>query len=98
MGIAVAGLTSDARLLCKYMRNECLNHKFVYESPHDSYSLIFKIAESTINYYQNLSRKLSRHPNDPMGLVFLLLLTMYKFIHQNNGTHLYETQPNGEFF
>ena len=46
IGIAVAGLTSDARLLCKYMRNECLNHKYVYESPHDTYSLIFKIAES----------------------------------------------------
>lgn len=27
MGIAVAGLTADGRVLCKYMRNECLNHR-----------------------------------------------------------------------
>jgi hypothetical protein len=27
MGIAIAGLTGDGRSLCKYMRNECLNHR-----------------------------------------------------------------------
>lgn len=27
MGIAIAGLTADARSLAKYMRTECLNHK-----------------------------------------------------------------------
>ena len=28
MGIAISGLVSDGRSLCKYMRNECLNHKY----------------------------------------------------------------------
>ena len=27
MGIAISGLVSDGRSLCKYMRSECLNHK-----------------------------------------------------------------------
>jgi hypothetical protein len=27
LGIAIAGLTADARVLCKYMRTECLNHR-----------------------------------------------------------------------
>ena len=27
MGIAISGLTADGRVLCKYMRNECLNHR-----------------------------------------------------------------------
>lgn len=27
MGIAIAGLTADGRVLCKYMRNECINHR-----------------------------------------------------------------------
>lgn len=27
MGVAIAGLTADARSLAKYMRTECLNHK-----------------------------------------------------------------------
>jgi hypothetical protein len=26
MGIAISGLTADGRILCRYMRNECLNH------------------------------------------------------------------------
>ena len=29
MGIAISGLVSDGRSLCRYMRNECLNHKWV---------------------------------------------------------------------
>ena len=29
MGIAMAGLTADGRVLCKYMRNECINHRCV---------------------------------------------------------------------
>jgi hypothetical protein len=28
MGIAIAGLTADGRVLCKYMRNECINHRY----------------------------------------------------------------------
>ena len=30
MGIAISGLTADARVLCRYMRNECLNHRRVF--------------------------------------------------------------------
>ncbi len=29
MGIAIAGLTADGRILCRHMRNECLNHRSV---------------------------------------------------------------------
>lgn len=32
LGIAISGLTADGRILCRYMRNECLNHRYVYES------------------------------------------------------------------
>jgi 20S proteasome alpha/beta subunit len=28
LGIAIAGLTADGRVLCKYMRNECINHRW----------------------------------------------------------------------
>ncbi len=28
MGLAISGLTADGRVLCKYMRNECLNHRW----------------------------------------------------------------------
>jgi len=47
--MAMAGLTADASnnifyivlgVLCKYMRNECLNYKYVYESEHPVKRLI----------------------------------------------------------
>ena len=27
LGMAVSGLNADGRVLCRYLRNECLNHK-----------------------------------------------------------------------
>ena len=46
MGIAIAGLTADARLMCKYMRNECLNYWFNHDSQHPCARLVSKIGES----------------------------------------------------
>jgi 20S proteasome subunit alpha 6 len=47
IGMAISGLTADARVLCKYMRNESLNYKLTYGSNQPLNRLIFKIAEST---------------------------------------------------
>jgi hypothetical protein len=33
MGISIAGLTADARLLSRYMRTECLNHRYAHDEP-----------------------------------------------------------------
>jgi len=33
MGIAISGVIPDGRILCKYMRIQCLTHKFVYGAP-----------------------------------------------------------------
>ena len=32
MGISIAGLSADARILSRFMRNECLNHLYGYSS------------------------------------------------------------------
>lgn len=45
MGIAIAGLTADGRILCRYMRNECLNHRFVYDSPMPLGRLVRQLAD-----------------------------------------------------
>ena len=47
IGMAISGLTADARVLCKYMRNESLNYKLTYNSNQPLNRLIFKIADST---------------------------------------------------
>lgn len=33
LGISIAGLAADARILSRFMRNECLNNKYAYDSP-----------------------------------------------------------------
>ncbi|VVB09868.1 unnamed protein product [Arabis nemorensis] len=33
IGVAIAGLTVDGRVLSRYMRSELINHSFTYESP-----------------------------------------------------------------
>lgn len=32
MGIVISGMTADARFLCKFLRNECLNYWYTHES------------------------------------------------------------------
>jgi 20S proteasome subunit alpha 6 len=41
----VAGLTADARSLCKLMRTECLEHHYVYESPMPVQRLVLMVAD-----------------------------------------------------
>jgi len=47
VGIALSGLIADARVLCKFMRTECLQHKFVYESPVLTQRLCNLVADSS---------------------------------------------------
>jgi 20S proteasome subunit alpha 6 len=44
MALAMSGMTSDARIICKTMRNECLNHNYAYESIHPVERLVEKIS------------------------------------------------------
>lgn len=48
IGMAMSGLTADARVLCKYMRNECLNYKLTFGSNQPINRLLFKVAESIL--------------------------------------------------
>lgn len=45
IGIAIAGLTADGRVLSRYLRNECINHAFVYESPLPVSRLAVRLAD-----------------------------------------------------
>jgi 20S proteasome subunit alpha 6 len=50
IGMAIAGLTGDARIICKYMRNEALNYKSVYNSNHPLQRLIEKVMSSKLGF------------------------------------------------
>ena len=85
MGIAIAGLTADARYLCKFMRSECLNYWYTHDSHHPTERLINKIAKK--------SQIKTNHPaKRPFG-VGLLVGSV-----DETGTHLFETCPSGNYF
>lgn len=83
IGMAISGLTADARVICKFMRTECLNHKYVYDSPHPFGRLLNKVAEKS-------QIKTQRQSKRPYGVG--LLVAGY----DQDGPHLYETSPTGD--
>jgi 20S proteasome subunit alpha 6 len=85
VGVGIAGLTADARSLAKWMRNECLNHKYVYGTPIKTYSLVTDLADRHQRTTQTYVRR-------PYG-VGLLVASVDK-----TGPHLYQTCPSGNVY
>lgn len=85
MGIAIAGLTADARYLCKFMRSECLNYWYTHDSLHPTERLVGKIAKKA-------QIKTSHPSKRPFGVG--LLVGSY----DETGTHLFETCPSGNYY
>lgn len=46
MGMGISGLTPDGLLMHRYLKNECLNYSFVYDSNYPVERLVTKISES----------------------------------------------------
>jgi len=86
IGIGIAGLTADARTLAKWMRNECLNHKYVYGSPMPP----GRLANSLADRHQRTTQTYVRRPYG----VGLLLATH----DEKSGPHLYQTCPSGNVY
>lgn len=85
VGVGIAGLTADARTLAKWMRNECLNHKYVYGSPMPTGALVNELADR----HQRTTQMYVRRPYG----VGLLVASSDK-----NGPHLYQTCPSGNVY
>ncbi|KAJ9567484.1 hypothetical protein OSB04_003450 [Centaurea solstitialis] len=45
IGVAIAGLTADGRVLSRYMRSECINYGYTYESPLPVGRLVVQLAD-----------------------------------------------------
>jgi len=85
LGIAISGLISDARVLAQWLRNEALNHKFVFQSNIQTERLVIKLSDKSQVYTQKAEKR-------PYG-VGLLVIGVDK-----TGTHLYQTDPSGVYF
>ncbi|KAF9161613.1 Proteasome subunit alpha 1 [Actinomortierella ambigua] len=82
MGIAIAGLVSDARVLSNFMRTECMKSKMLYDRPLPGSRLVSMIGDKAQINTQNYGRR-------PYGVG--LLVGSYD---EETGPHLYECLPN----
>ena len=57
MAIGISGLTADARVLADYMRNECLNHRYVFDSAMNVGRLVAQVADKSQQKTQNSSKR-----------------------------------------
>lgn len=85
LGIAISGLTADGNLLSRYLRNECLNHRFVY----DSSPTVGRIATLVADKSQICTQRYSLRPYG----VGMLIAGVDK-----TGCHLLQTCPSGNVY
>ncbi|EDW88758.2 proteasome subunit alpha type-1 [Drosophila yakuba] len=85
LGISIAGLTADARVLSRYLRSECLNYKHSYDSTYPVSRLITNLG----NKMQTTTQRYDRRPYG-VGL----LVAGY----DERGPHIYQVTPSATFF
>jgi 20S proteasome subunit alpha 6 len=85
VGIAFSGLTSDARVLGAFMRNEALEERAQFSRPISLYKLALLVADKAQNNTQFYGGR-------PYGVGLLLAGS------DETGPHLYECSPTGQFF
>lgn len=85
IGITIAGLTADARVLTRYMRNECTNERYSHDQPLPVTRLVHALG----NKMQACTQRYDRRPYG-VGL----LIAGY----DSQGPHIYQTCPSSNFF
>jgi 20S proteasome subunit alpha 6 len=84
-GMAIAGLISDARVLARYMRTECMNYEFMYGSVMPIPTLMNNVADKCQHSTQSASKR-------PFGVGALVIGS------DDNGVHLFQTCPSGNAY
>lgn len=85
LGISIAGITADARVLSRHMRQECLNYKF----SNDTVYPVSRLIQSVGNKMQSCTQRYDRRPYG-VGL----LVAGY----DDQGPQLYEVLPSANYF
>ncbi|KAJ7869308.1 20S proteasome subunit [Mycena olivaceomarginata] len=85
VGIAIAGLTSDARVLSNFMRQQAMSSKMIFNRPVPVNRLVSSIADKAQVNTQEYGRR-------PYGVGFLVIG------QDQSGPHLYEFSPSGNSY
>ncbi|XP_031617593.1 proteasome subunit alpha type-1 [Contarinia nasturtii] len=85
LGISIAGITADARVLSRYMRQECLNYKF-------SFDTTYPVARLISNLGNRMQTCTQRYDRRPYGVG--LLVAGY----DDQGPQIFEVVPSANYF
>ncbi|XP_055683812.1 proteasome subunit alpha type-1-like [Lutzomyia longipalpis] len=85
LGISISGITADARILSRYMRQECLNYKYSYDANYPVGRLITNLG----NKMQVCTQRYDRRPYG-VGL----LVAGYDDL----GPHVFQVCPSANYF
>ncbi|BDA47145.1 Proteasome subunit alpha type-1 [Coccomyxa sp. Obi] len=85
LGIGVSGLISDGRSISRFLRNECLSHRFVFEQPIQVSRLVRDLADRAQVATQRSWKR-------PYGVGVL------SAGYDKTGSHLYYNCPSGAFY
>lgn len=85
LGISIAGITADARVLSRYLRSECLNYKH-------SYDFTYPVTRLITNLGNKMQTTTQRYDRRPYGVG--LLVAGY----DEKGPHIYQVTPSATFY
>ncbi|KAG1847498.1 nucleophile aminohydrolase [Suillus subalutaceus] len=85
VGIAIAGLTSDARVLSNFMRQQAMGERMMFNRPMPVNRLVSSIADKAQVNTQEYGRR-------PYGVGFLVIG------QDQSGPHLFEFSPSGNSY
>ncbi|BFF93810.1 proteasome subunit alpha type-1 [Drosophila madeirensis] len=81
LGISISGLTADARLICQYMRTECMSFRH-------SYSGSVPVNRLVTNLGNKMQATTQRYDRRPYGVGILVAG------YDDGGSHLYQVTPS----
>jgi 20S proteasome subunit alpha 6 len=85
VAVSIAGLTADGRLLCKFMRTECLNSRYVFNTPLPLSRLVSAVGNKMQHCTQMYGRR-------PYGVGMLVAG------YDSQGPRLFQTCPSSNYF
>ncbi|GIQ80164.1 proteasome A-type subunit [Kipferlia bialata] len=81
---SVSGLFADGRAVIKFLRGECIEHEYVYGTPHPAERLVVKVADKAQIRTQTVGRR-------PYGVGLLMGCV------DSTGAHLFLPSPSGTY-
>lgn len=85
VGMSIAGLTADARIMSRYMRNELINQRYVHDEP-------LPINRLVSNLGNKMQSSTQRYDRRPYGVGLLIAG------FDTKGPHIYQTCPSANYF